>query len=260
MPAIQQDIETLIEKIDEGSRCAKRQDNVSGAMTRALFIQVFARQKDLAQLLLRLSNVKPTGLYPSSVNEESETTPSPTILTLRELSKDGQRVRRPYWKPDEYIIVSASGEVVGGSINTECLCGTYAQLDKCYWERYEEEEKPKTIGLSFLEATKDGQRARRPKWKPGIWVKFFCGELIDQSSSPANLREEHHRANDWEVYETPEPTKTMTGYEAAKLVMEGKTVKQLSRLWIYAQRRNTVFGLTKENLEATDWIEVTDAK
>ena len=161
-----------------------------------------------------------------------------------------QALRRPYWKPDEYIIVSTGGEVVGGSINTECLCGTYAQLDKCDWERYE--EKPKTTGLTFLESTEDGQKARRPKWKPGIWVKFFCGELIDQSSSPTNLREESYRANDWEIYrdKAPEPVKTMTGYEAAKLILEGRTVRRLS----YPDR--TIYSLSKENLEAKDWVEV----
>ena len=414
------------------------------------------------------------GLCETSLKEE--TSALPQRQTLRELSKDGQKVRKQHWAPEEYVVLDAEGRIICGTLSLSCekigcdqldyagdwevyddtavdtthvhekrvraeeeddehtyrfyYChsedayllglrvgnfyyarwkeGGYFQFEMsrhlpwgepipsngggCYrypskpveldfqlWlkgflaqrvteaeskkpvaRRYEEkklyrwdgkdfvpyeEEKSKTTGLTFLEATKDGQKARRPKWKPGIWVKFSCRQLEDQSCSPTNLHEEDYHANDWEIYkepvkttveETPVPLqtaeeasvppqrqtlldlskggrkvrrphwhpgmyvildsagyicggsadtevmfcngipintdsadtwelfdenslKTMTGYEAAKLVMEGKTVKRVSRWNVHFKAGgHTPFELTKENLEAADWIEVTD--
>ena len=259
---IQQDIESLSERINKAYADMHGANFGSKATIHATISHVFIQQYDLAKLLLRLSNIKPTGLWPSSANDESETPPPKP--TLRELSKNGQKVRRPFWKPDEYIIVSDSGEVVGGSIATESVCGAYAQLDKCGWERYE--EKPKTTGLSFLEAAKNGQMARRPHWEPNTYIFFDEGQHSDYKLHDNNgefaswLTRDDYYANDWEIYEVKESEsiKTITGYEAAKLVIEGKTVKRLSSPWIYARHRNTVLGLSKENLEADDWIEVEE--
>ena len=250
---IQQDIKSLHERTGKAYSDTYIANYDCKPIIRAAIRQVFIQQKDLTKLLLRLSNVKPIGLYPSSANDESETPLPPPKPTLRELSKDRQKVRKQHWAPGEYVVLDSNGIIIKSTfdpLHTNMLIGQLGSTDG--WEQYEEEEKPKPTGLTFLEATENGQKARRPKWKPGIWVKFFCGELIDQSSSPTTLREESYRANDWEVYKdkAPEPAKTITGYEAAKLMLEGRTVRRLS----YPDR--TIYALSKENLEANDWVEV----
>ena len=330
MNTIQQDIRTQIEEIEVALRCAK--GNVSGVMTRALFIQAFARQKDLAQLLLRLSNVKMTGLYPFSANESVDTSNSETLgnvspsinstanitdktdVLWQGLGKNGQKIRKTFWSPETYVVVDDDGKIINGSDNTRYLWGRMlatALSTEGRWEWYEDktntiadtthvhekqaplpsgrifnvidgeivytepktdtddhhevqkvfEEKPKTTGLTFLEATKDGQKARRPHWDTNAYVFFDVSDphsdykLYDSAGEFASaLTRDDYRANDWEIH--GELAKTMTGYEAAKLVMEGKTVKRLRYSDTNFSFNNHPFPLTKENLEATDWVEV----
>ena len=74
MHTIQYDIEKLI----EGIATVKEElltaygKSATGLIATALFFtQILHNQEDLAKLLLRLSNVKPMGLYLPSVNEEA---------------------------------------------------------------------------------------------------------------------------------------------------------------------------------------------
>ena len=268
---IQQDIEELLEKIEQEFAFADITPYHFAYDIRASFRGVLAHQKALAELLLRLSNIKPTGLWPSSANDEPETPPPKP--TLRELSKDGQKVRQSFWKPGEYIIMSDKGEIVGGSAATDSLMGCFPIMNSCGWERYKEKEKPKTTGLTFLEATEDGQMARRPNWTPNTYVFFDMSDLHSDYKLHDNygrfaswLTRDDYCANDWEIYEEPvktnAPVKTMTGFDALKLVLQDKTVKRLSKpLYHYGKySKNAYTGtlITLENLEADDWVEVRE--
>ena len=201
---IQQDIKKAIANVECVHIAAQNvHDYVPTAVVQSEFIQIYALLKELAQLLLRLSKVKPTGLYPSSANEENE-----------------------------------------------------------------EEEKPKTTGLTFLEATKDGQMARRPHWISNTYICFDTNIFFDTKEPYADYKlydwqgefaswvtSEDYHANDWEIYEEPV---TMTGYEAVKLVMEGKIVQRLSEKTTKCGLGEGChgFNMVKENLEADDWVEV----
>ena len=286
---IQQDIENLLEKIEQEFAFADITPYHFAYDIRASFRGVLAHQKALAELLLRLSNIKPTGLWPSSANDEPETPLPSSKLTLRELSKDRQKVRKQHWAPGEYMVLDSNGIIVKSTFYVQHKNMLIGQLGSTDWERYEEEERPKTTGLTlrelisdgqkvrkvywepgdyvifdnsgyvvngsankarhfgwtvfdlggvnwelyenpkttglpFLEATEDGQKARRPHWGHEQWVQFSGGCLVDRSGEKPLLTEESYRANDWEIYKdkAPKSVKTMTGYEAAKLVMEGK--------------------------------------
>ena|GEM_PF-845825 len=153
---------------------------------------------------------------------------------------------------------------------TQRLCEAESkQVVKCYdkdktyrWDGKDfvplyEEEKSKT-GLTFLEATKDGQKARRSFWNDDVFVQFKDAVLVEETGSGSPiLRERDYHTADWEIFEKKNPVKTMTGYEAAKLVMEGKTVKRLIDANTFLIR-NIAFPLTKEDLEATGWMLVKD--
>ena len=145
--------------------------------------------------------------------EEKENDPVETgaNLTLRELSKDGQKVRKSAWSPKLWLILDSIGKIVEASRGMQYRLGSVVGLDQLGWELYEE---PESVEITAEETPVPPQRQ--------------------------TLRE----------------SKTMTGYEAVKLLMAGKTV---SRWNVHFKVGGHVsFALTKENLEATDWIEVTD--
>ena len=112
------------------------------------------------------------------MNEESETpphipstdrasdiftqpTPSPTKPTLRELSKDRQKVRKQHWAPGEYMILDSNGNIIKSTFHAplkNMMIGQLGSTDG--WEKFEEEEKPKTTPLTLRELSKDGQKVR----------------------------------------------------------------------------------------------------
>ena len=138
------------------------------------------------------------------------------------------------------------------------------------------EPADKMTGLNFIEAVeaaKSGRTVRRAAW-PKKHMIWSVGILIDNSGTirkEMRLTDEEYLAKDWEIM--PDPPQTMKFSKAWKLLKSGKKVKRsywagyltaqqyglhfVSLFECGPSSGTTVYRLEYDDVEATDWIEVT---
>ena len=332
---IQQDIEKLLVCARASINSMKEQniDKYTSCVIHSDVILIYKRIEELAELLLKLSNIKPTALYPSSANDEEEDK-SVTGMTFLEAVEDGKKARRPVWCKDEYVWFNyrddgfASLRDQNGEIGDVCQQDYYATD----WEHYKETKevpREKTY-MTFYQAIKSGEKIRQNAWNPDEYIMATRnGDLVDEYGNEFTPDDDHYSQKTWEYYEETKeslgktselnffqsikrgdkvrkkewpahayvtindkgklvsengvdvgfmrkafydcdwepyaeekkesedgPVPTMDGHEAARLVMEGKTVERLSTGIYYSRDFYSPFRLVPRLLEAKDFVEV----